>query len=39
MSSNLTLVCLGAMAALCLSAPVFAEETLDLQRVIELQQK
>ena len=39
MRSNLTLVCLGAMAALCLSAPVFAEETLDLQRVIELQQK
>ena len=39
MRSNLTLVCLGVMAVLCLSAPVFAEESLDLQRVIELQQK
>lgn len=39
MRSNLTLVCLGVMAVLCLSAPVFAEESLELQRVIELQQK
>ena len=39
MRSDLALLCLTAMAVLCISAPVFAQDSQGLRQVIELQQK